>query len=396
MKRVVYMDCHATTPVDPRVFERMVPYFCERFGNASSRNHAYGWEAEEAVENARAQVARLLGAKPREIVFTSGATESDNLAIQGVLGNASKTPHIVTVVTEHRAVLDTCRALEKAGRARVTYVPVDRQGVVDPDDVRRAIDRDTVLVSVMLANNEIGTIAPLAEIGRITRERGVLLHTDAAQAVGKIPVRVDSLGVDLLSLSAHKMYGPKGVGALYVRAGVRLRPLVYGGGHERGLRSGTLNVPGIVGLGAASELCAAEMQAEAERVSALRDRLFRRLLEALDDVFLNGHPTARLPGNLNVGFRYVEGESLLLALDDVAVSSGAACSSATLEPSHVLRAIGLDEELAQSSLRFGLGRFNTEEDVDYVAERVATEVRRLRALSPFYAAEQKRKAQARV
>lgn len=374
----------------------MVPYFCERFGNASSRNHAYGWEAEEAVENARAQVARLLGAKPREIVFTSGATESDNLAIQGVLGNASKTPHIVTVVTEHRAVLDTCRALEKAGRARVTYVPVDRQGVVDPDDVRRAIDRDTVLVSVMLANNEIGTIAPLAEIGRITRERGVLLHTDAAQAVGKIPVRVDSLGVDLLSLSAHKMYGPKGVGALYVRAGVRLRPLVYGGGHERGLRSGTLNVPGIVGLGAASELCAAEMQAEAERVSALRDRLFRRLLEALDDVFLNGHPTARLPGNLNVGFRYVEGESLLLALDDVAVSSGAACSSATLEPSHVLRAIGLDEELAQSSLRFGLGRFNTEEDVDYVAERVATEVRRLRALSPFYAAEQKRKAQARV
>jgi len=387
--RAVYLDYHATTPVDPRVRDAILPYFSEKFGNAASRQHAFGWAAEEAVERARAQVADLIGARPREIIFTSGATESDNLAIKGVVEfYRSRGDHIVTAATEHKAVLDTCAALERAGRARVTYLPVDRYGRVDPDDVRKAITDRTVLVSIMHANNEVGTIEPIAEIGKIAREKGAFFHTDAAQSVGKIPVSVDILHADLLSISAHKIYGPKGIGALYVRARerrVRLEPLIHGGGHERGLRSGTLNVPGIVGLGMACALCASEMEAEQERVLALREKLYRQIADALDGVYLNGHPVDRLPGNLNLSFAYVEGESLLMALSDVAVSSGSACTSATLEPSHVLRAMGVPEPLAHASIRFGLGRFTTDEEIEYAAERVVHEVKRLRKLSPAYA-----------
>ncbi len=390
MARTVYLDYHATTPVDPRVLDAMLPYFCDKFGNAASRQHAFGWAAEEAVERARGQVAQLIGARPREIIFTSGATESDNLAIKGVLEfYRSRGDHIVTAATEHKAVLDTCAALERADRARVTYLPVDRYGLVDPEDVRKAITERTVLVTIMHANNEVGTIAPIAEIGKIARERGIFFHTDAAQSVGKVPVSVDTLQVDLLSLSGHKIYGPKGIGALYVRSRerrVRLEPLIHGGGHERGLRSGTLNVPGIVGLGAACALCAAEMEIEQQRVLALREKLRERIASALDGVHLNGHPVQRLPGNLNLSFAYVEGESLLMALSDVAVSSGSACTSATLEPSHVLRAMGIPDSLAHASIRFGLGRFTTEEEVEYAAERVVHEVKRLRKMSPRYAA----------
>ena len=394
MKRVIYMDNHATTPVDPRVLEAMLPFFTEKFGNAASRSHAYGWEAEEAVDEARTRVAKLIGAKPKEILFTSGATESNNLALKGVLESMrERGDHVVTVVTEHNAILDPCRALERAGRARVTYLRVDRDGAVDPDEVRNAMEDKTVLVSVMLANNEIGTIHPLADIGRITRERGVLLHSDATQAVGKIPVDVEAMGVDLLSMSAHKLYGPKGSGALYARSReprVRLAPQLHGGGHERGMRSGTLNVPGIVGLGRACEIAGVEMDRERARLLELRDRLHQAIVGELDGVRLNGHSTHRLEGNLNLSFSHVDGESLLVGLNDVAVSSGSACTSATLQPSHVLRALGLDDELAQSSIRFGLGRFNTAEEVDQVAARVVAEVRRLRSLSAGYAAAQRR------
>jgi len=387
--RTVYMDNHATTPTDPRVLEAMLPYFCEKFGNAASRHHRYGWEAEDAVEHAREQIARLIGAKPKEIIFTSGATESDNLAIKGVLEfYREKGNHIVTVVTEHKAVLDPCRALESRGLATVTYLPVDRFGCIDLDDLRRAITDRTVLISIMHANNEIGTIHPLAEVGKIAKEKGVLFHTDATQAVGKIPLHVESMGIDLMSFTAHKLYGPKGCGALYVRSHaprVRLAPQIHGGGHERGLRSGTLNVPGIVGFGAACEIAQREMASEAERIRALRERLYEKITRELDEVYLNGHPTERLPGNLNLSFAYVEGESLLLGLKDIAVSSGSACTSATLEPSYVLKALGVSEELAHSSIRFGLGRFNTAEEVEYVADRVIHEVRRLRAMSPLYA-----------
>ncbi len=388
MDRPIYMDNHATTRVDPRVVEAMLPYFTERFGNAASRNHAYGWEAEEAVEYAREQLARIIHARPREIVFTSGATESDNLAIKGVVDfYKDRGNHVITATTEHNAVLDPCRALERAGVARVTYLPVDRHGVVSPDDVRKAITERTVLISIMAANNEIGTIAPTAAIGAIAKERGVLFHTDATQAVGRIPVDVDAMGIDLLSFSAHKIYGPKGCGALYVRSKaprVRLVPTMHGGGHERGMRSGTLNVPGIVGFGTAGTLAEGEMGKEQARLLALRERLHQGLVSQLDEVHLNGHPTARLAGNLNVSFAYVEGESLLMGLKDVAVSSGSACTSATLEPSHVLKAIGVPEDLAHSSIRFGLGRFNTAEEVDTVVERVVHEVRRLRRLSPIH------------
>ncbi len=386
--RTIYMDHHATTPVDPRVLDAMLPYFCEKFGNAASRNHRYGWEAEAAVERAREQIAKLIGAKPKEIIFTSGATESDNLAIKGVLEfYREKGNHIVTVVTEHKAVIDTCRALERKGLATVTYLPVDRFGCIDLDDLRNAITDRTVLISVMHANNEIGTIHPIAEIGKIAKERGVLFHTDATQAVGKIPVNVEAMGIDLMSFTAHKLYGPKGCGALYVRSKgprVRLVPQMDGGGHERGLRSGTLNVPGIVGFGAACEIAQQEMHAEAERLLALRERLHRGITRHLDEVYLNGHPTERLPGNLNLSFAYVEGESLLMGLKDIAVSSGSACTSATLEPSYVLKALGVGEELAHTSIRFGLGRFNTAEEVDYVIERVVHEVQRLRDMSPLY------------
>lgn len=389
MSRRVYLDNHATTPVDPRVLETMLPYFGERFGNAASRSHPFGWEAEEAVEAARAEIAALIGAAPREIVFTSGATESDNLAIKGVLETrAGKGDHIITAATEHKAVLDSCKALEKAGRATVTVLPVDADGLVDPDAVRRAITPQTVLISIMHANNEIGTLHPIAEIGRVAREAGVLFHTDAAQSVGKVAVEVRAMGIDLLSLTAHKLYGPKGCGALYVRGTaprVRLTAQLHGGGHERGLRSGTLNVPGAVGFGRACAIAAAEMESEPTRLAALRERLHHGLVQ-LEDVRLNGHPTLRLAGNLNVSFEGVEADSLLAALPDVALSSGSACTSATLEPSHVLRAIGLDDDVAHASVRFGLGRFTTEPDIDYAIERVAHEVKRLRALSPQYAA----------
>jgi cysteine desulfurase len=388
VKLPIYMDNHATTPTDRRVLDAMLPYFTEKFGNAASRNHSFGWEAEEAVDKARNQVAAVINAKPKEIIFTSGATESDNLAIKGILEfYKDKGNHVITCVTEHKAVLDSCRALERTGKATVSYLPVDRYGLVDPDDVRKAITDKTVLITIMYANNEIGTIHPIAEIGRLAKEKGIVFHCDAVQAVGKIPVDVERDGIDLLSLSAHKIYGPKGVGAIYVRSKgprVRLTAQMDGGGHERGMRSGTLNVAGVVGLGKACEIAKAEMSEEGQRLTELRNKLQAGIFERLDEVFLNGHPTERLPGNLNLSFAYVEGESLLMGISDVAVSSGSACTSATLEPSYVIRALGTDEELAHSSIRFGLGRFNTEEEVDFVTDRVCSEVKRLREMSPLY------------
>lgn len=388
LKLPIYMDNHATTRVDPRVMEAMLPFFTEKFGNAASRNHSFGWEAEEAVDQARNQIASLIGGKAKEIIFTSGATESDNLAIKGVLEfYKEKGNHIVTCVTEHKAVLDSCRALERQGKATVTYLKVDKYGMVDPDEVRKAITDKTVLISIMYANNEIGTIHPIREVGKIAKDKGVVFHCDAVQAVGKIPVDAERDGIDLLAMSGHKIYGPKGVGALWIRSKgprVRLSPIIDGGGHERGMRSGTLNVPGIVGFGKACELAQSEMAEEAKRLTDLRDKLHAGLFEHLDEIYLNGHPTERLPGNLNVSFAYVEGESLLMGINDVAVSSGSACTSATLEPSYVIRSLGVDEELAHSSIRFGLGRFNTEEEVDYVAGRVTKEVKRLREMSPLY------------
>jgi cysteine desulfurase len=390
MSRPIYMDYHATTPVDAAVLEVMLPFFKENFGNAASRNHLFGWDAESAVEAAREQVAKLIGASAKEITFTGGASESNNLAIKGVLESyRDKGNHLVTCATEHRSVIDTCRSLARKGMARLTVLPVDRYGRVDPAAVEAALTPETVLVSVMLANNEIGTIHPLAEIGQIAKRRGVLLHSDATQGVGKILVDVDSMAIDLLSLSAHKICGPKGVGALYLRSKnprVRIDPLVEGGGQERGLRSGTLNVPGIVGLGKACEVAGAVMAEEGKRLASLRDGLQRVLTTELDHVTLNGHPTERLPGNLNLSFGYVEAESLLMALNrEIALSTGSACSSATLEPSYVLKALGQGDEIAHSSIRFGLGRFNTAEEVDTVAKRVIAEVRRLRKLSVDYA-----------
>ena len=389
MQAPIYMDNQATTPVDPRVLEAMLPYFQEHFGNAASRNHPFGWAAEEAVEGARGQIAHVIGAKPKEIIFTSGATESDNLAIKGVVEfYKDKGNHVITGVTEHKAVLDSCKALERAGKAEVTYLPVDQYGRVDPDDVAKAITDQTVLVSLMAANNEIGTLHPIREIGRIAKDKGVLFHCDATQGVGKIPFDVETAGIDLLSLSAHKMYGPKGCGALYVRAKgprVRLTPLIDGGGHERGMRSGTLNVPGIVGFGKACELAGQALESEAAQLISLRTRLHEGITRQLDEVYLNGHPTERIPGNLNLSFSYVEGESLLMGLNkEIALSSGSACTSATLEPSYVLKALGVGEELAHTSIRFGLGRFNTEEEVDIVVRRVVEVVQRLRELSPLY------------
>ena len=382
------MDNHATTPVDPRVLEAMLPYFTEKFGNAASRSHAFGWESEAAVDTARVQVAKIIGASsPREIVFTSGATESDNLAVKGIAeAYKDKGDHIVTCVTEHKAVLDSCKVLEKHGY-RVTYLPVDPDGLIDLQRLGEAVTEQTILISIMQANNEIGTIQPIKEISRLAKQKGIPFHTDATQAVGRIPVDVDELGVDLLSLTAHKMYGPKGIGALYVRSSkprVKLSPIIDGGGHEHGMRSGTLNVPGIVGLGKACEIAQLETAAEAERLVELRERLKEGIFGELDDVYVNGHLKKRLPGNLNMSFAYVEGESLLMALKEIAVSTGSACTSANLEPSYVLRAIGVPEELAHTSIRFGLGRFNTEDEVDFTIKRVVEEVRRLRALSPIY------------
>ncbi len=387
IKLPIYMDNHATTPVDPRVLEAMLPYFGEKFGNAASRNHAFGWTAEEAVENARGQIASLVGASPKEIIFTSGATESDNLAIKGVAEMyREKGNHIITQVIEHKAVLDTCKRLEKYGY-EVTYLPVAKDGRVSPEAVRKAITPKTILISIMYANNEIGVVNPIAEIGKIAKEHGVLFHVDGVQAVGKIPVDVQKDNIDLLAISAHKIYGPKGVGALYVRRRnprVQLSAIIDGGGHERGMRSGTLNVPGIVGLGKACELCQKEMAEEGARMRRLRERLKDGIFARLDEVFINGSMEHRLPNNLNVSFAYVEGESLLMGINDVAVSSGSACTSATLEPSYVLKALGVGEDLAHTSIRFGIGRFNTEEEVDYVVNRIVEVVSRLRELSPLY------------
>jgi cysteine desulfurase len=388
LKLPIFMDNHSTTPVDPRVLDEMLPYFSTKFGNAASRSHKFGWEAEAAVESARARIARLIGARDgKEIVLTSGATESDNLALKGIAEFLKdKGKHLITTVTEHKAILDTCKRLEKSGY-EVTYLAVGIDGRVDPDDVKRAIRPKTILVSVMLANNEIGTVQPLEEIGKITRERGVLFHTDAVQGIGKVAFDVDKMNVDLASLSAHKMYGPKGVGALYVRRSrprVRLVAEMDGGGHERGMRSGTLAVPLIAGFGKACDILTHEGNAESTRILALRDRLRARILSQLDEVYLNGSAEHRLPGNLNLSFNFVEGEGLMMAIKDVAVSSGSACTSSSLEPSYVLRALGVGDELAHSSIRFGLGRFNTEEEVDYVADLVAEKVSRLRDLSPLY------------
>ena len=392
MKLPIYMDNHATTRLDPRVLQAMMPYLTEVYGNAASRSHGFGWAAEQAVETARAQVARLIGASAREIVFTSGATESDNLAIAGVVEAHGGRGHVITQATEHKAVLDTCAWLEKHG-SRVTWLPVDPEGRIRIEDLRRVLDSEgdeekPVLVTILFANNEIGTIQPIDEIGALCHERGVLFHTDAAQAVGKIPVDVNRGNIDLLSISGHKIYGPKGIGALYVRRRnprVEIAEQMHGGGHERGMRSGTLNVAGIVGLGAACEIAGAEMESEAARLAALRDRLQAKLAAALDRVRVNGSQQHRLPGNLNMTFEHVDSETLMMGVKDVALSSGSACTSAKIEPSHVLRALGLGEEAAHSSIRFGLGRFNTEEEVDYVAERLIDVVRKLRELSPAYA-----------
>ena len=387
LKLPIYLDNHATTPVDPRVVEAMLPFFNLQFGNAASRNHAFGWEAEKAAENGREQIARLIGATAKEIIFTSGATEADNLAIKGVAEMyREKGNHIITMVIEHKAVLDTCKRLEKYGY-QVTYLPVSKEGLIDLDELRAAITDKTILVSLMYANNEIGVLQDIESIGKVCHERGVLFHTDSTQAVGKIPFDVQKMNVDLASLSAHKMYGPKGIGALYVRRRnprVQLAPIIDGGGHERGMRSGTLNVAGIVGFGKACEIAAQEMPTEIERLRGLRDRLRANLESKLDEVYINGSMTRRLPNNLNMSFAYVEGESLLMGINDVAVSSGSACTSATLEPSYVLNALGVGEDLAHTSIRFGIGRFNTEEEIDYVAERVAEVVSRLRELSPLY------------
>ncbi len=387
MKLPIYMDNHATTPMDPRVFEAMKPYFTEVFGNAASRNHSFGWQAEEAVEKSRKQIADLIGATPKEIVFTGGATESNNLALKGVAEMyAEKGNHIITAATEHKAILDTCKRLEKSG-IRVTYLPVKTNGLVDLDMLRDAITDKTILVSIMYANNEIGVVQPVAEIGKIAKERGVLFHSDAVQAAGKIPVNVIKDNIDIMSLTGHKLYGPKGCGALYVRRKgprVQITAQMDGGGHERGMRSGTLNVPGIVGLGEACALCQAEMPEESRRMAFLRDKLRSKLESQLDEVYVNGTMEHHLPNNLNISFAYVEGESLLMGINDIAVSSGSACTSATLEPSYVLKALGAGDDLAHSSIRFGLGRFNTEEEVDYVAAKVVDVVRKLRELSPLY------------
>ena len=387
MKLPIYLDNHATTRVDPRVVSAMLPYFTEHFGNAASRNHEFGWEAEQAVDKARKQIADLIGATSKEIIFTSGATESDNLAIKGVAEMyAEKGNHIITAVTEHKAVLDTCKKLEKNG-ARITYLPVMGDGLIDLEMLKEAFTDKTILVSIMYANNELGVIQPVREIGKLCRERGVLFHTDGVQAIGKVPINVNTDNIDMMSISAHKMYGPKGVGALYVRRRnprVQITAQIDGGGHERGMRSGTLNVPGIVGLGEACELCNREMETETVRLRYLRDKLRAKLEAGLDEVYINGSMEHRLPHSLNMSFAYVEGESLLMGINDIAVSSGSACTSATLEPSYVLKALGVGDDVAHSSIRFGIGRFNTEEEIDYTADKLIDVVKKLRELSPLY------------
>jgi cysteine desulfurase len=388
MTRGIYLDNNATTPVDPQVLEAMMPYFTEVFGNAASRSHSFGWAAEKGVDTAREQIAAVLGADPREIIFTSGATEGNNIAIKGVAemyGERGK--HIITQPTEHKAVIDPCDWLHERHGFRITRLSVDQYGRIDLKELEEAISEETILVAIMHGNNEIGTLQPVAEIGRICKDRGVFFHTDACQTFGKVPIDVEALGIDLLTLSGHKIHGPKGVGAMYVRRKrprVRPAPVLHGGGHERGMRSGTLNVPGIVGLGKAAELCQQHMDTEPPRLAALRDRLRDGIMSRLDLVYLNGHPSERTPTNLNLSFAYVEGESLMMGFKDVAVSSGSACTSASLEPSYVLRALGVGDDLAHSSIRFSVGRFNTEAEIDTVVEQVVAAVRKLRELSPLY------------
>ncbi|MGE4232354.1 MAG: IscS subfamily cysteine desulfurase [Bacteriovoracia bacterium] len=387
LKFPIYLDNHATTPMDPKVLEAMMPYFTEVFGNAASRSHPFGWQAEEAVERAREQIAKLIGASSKEIIFTSGATESDNLALVGVAEMyRNKGNHIITSSVEHKAILDSCKYLETKG-FDVTYLPVDQYGMVSIEELKKAITPKTILISIMLANNEVGTIQPIAEIGKVAKEHGILFHSDIVQGVGKVKVDLEKMGIDLASLSAHKIYGPKGIGALYVRRKnprVRLSPIIHGGGHERGMRSGTLNVAGIVGFGKAAELCDQLMEEEVKRLTFLREKMKSAIMKEVPEVYLNGHPTQRLANNLNLSFAYVEGESLIMALKELAVSSGSACTSASLEPSYVLKAIGVGEDLAHTSIRFGLGRFTTENEVDYATKKVIDAVKRLRDLSPLW------------
>lgn len=384
--RPIYLDYQSTTPCDPRVLEVMLPYFTEEFGNPHSRSHAYGWRAEEAVEKARAQVARLINADSREVIFTSGATESNNLALKGVAHfyKAQKN-HIITCVTEHKCVLDSCRHLEQEG-FKITYLPVQANGIIDLNILREAVTEQTVLVSIMAVNNEIGVIQPLAEIGKLCREKGIFFHTDAAQAVGKIPIDVQAMNIDLLSLSGHKIYGPKGIGALYVRRKPRIRllALITGGGQERGMRSGTLSPPLCVGIGEACSIAREEMAAENIRLHALRNRFYKAILSELEEVYLNGDLEKRIPGNLNLSFAHVEGEGLMMGVKELAVSSGSACTSASLEPSYVLRALGVEAEMAHTSLRIGFGRFTTEEEVDEASQQIIKEVTRLREMSPLW------------
>ncbi|MHC4671784.1 MAG: IscS subfamily cysteine desulfurase [Planctomycetota bacterium] len=387
MQQTIYLDYNATTPVDPRVLEAMLPYFKGKFGNAASRNHRFGWEAEKAVDKARVQVASLINVSSKEIIWTSGATESDNIAVKGTaLMYREKGTHIITQATEHKAVIDPCKYLEQQG-FRVTYLALDRTGRIDLDELKEAICAETILVSIMQANNEIGTIQSIGEIGALCKHKGVVFHTDATQAFGKVPIDVEAMGIDLLSCSGHKLYGPKGIGVLYVRRKkprVRCEPVLHGGGHERGMRSGTLNVPGIVGMGMAAELAQAEMEAEALRETELRDRLWVGLSDNLDKIYRNGHTEHCLPNTLNVSFAYVEGEALMMGMDNIAVSSGSACTSASLEPSYVLKALGVSEELAHGSIRFSLGRFTTSDEIEQTIEQVASTVKRLRELSPLY------------
>jgi cysteine desulfurase len=387
MKLPIYLDYQATTPLDPRVFEAMRPYFLEKFGNPHSRSHAYGWEAEEGNEKAREQVAALINANPKEIIFTSGATESNNLAIKGVAHfYGDKKKHIITAVTEHKCVLDTCRHLEVEEGFKVTYLPVKPNGLIDLEELKKAITENTSLVSIMAVNNEIGVIQPIKEIGKICRERGVFFHTDAAQAFGKIPLDVEEMNIDLMSISGHKIYGPKGIGALYVRRRprVRLQPIINGGGQERGFRSGTLATPLIVGLGEAAAIAQSEMKQENERLRRLSEKFYNAITKSIPEVYLNGDKERRIPGNLNLSFAYVEGESMIMAIRDLAVSSGSACTSASLEPSYVLRALGVSEDMAHTSIRFGFGRFTTEAEVDYAIEVVKNNVQRLREMSPLW------------
>ena len=382
----IYLDYQATTPMDPRVLEAMMPYFTYKFGNAHSRSHAYGWEAEEGVEKARAQIAKLIGADEKEVIYTSGATESNNLAIKGVADfYKDRRNHIVTTVTEHKCVLDTCRHLEQEGFT-VTYLPVQQNGLIDLDVLRAAVTDNTVVVSIMAVNNEIGVIQPLAEIGKICREKGAFFHTDAAQAAGKIPLDVEAMNIDLMSISGHKIYGPKGIGALYVRRKprVRLAAMIHGGGQERGFRSGTLPTPLCVGLGEAAEICMKEMDAESKRLTVLRDRMLKGLKAKLPEIYVNGDLEHRIPGNLNISFAHVEGESLMMGIKNLSVSSGSACTSASLEPSYVLRALGVEEEMAHTSLRIGLGRFTTEHEVDTAVDELAHHVTKLREMSPLW------------